>query len=191
MKQLIEDYQRRLQAVTEELKVCELDVEKETRLQTKAICYMTFITELNREIDEKELFKPKKFSFKNELLDYGAEEQLVRDWLQVRKERKASNTQTALNSFIKEVEKTDQHINEILKICIDHSWKGFKIQWLQNLENNGNNTPNRFNNNTGNTKGGFNSSGKVSASTILAQRINQNSARNSESGNTTINVEIL
>lgn len=149
--------------------------------------------EMIEEYNETELFKPKKFSFKNSLLEYGAEKDLVDDWLQVRKDRRASNTKTAFNSFITQVEKTDRHINDILKICIDHSWKGFYKKWLENLENNnnGNTNSNRFNNNSGNTKGSFSASGKISATTILAKRINQQSARNSESGTTTVDVEIL
>jgi hypothetical protein len=48
MKQLIEDYERRLKTILIELKNCPLDIEKETRLATKASCYRTFIAELNR-----------------------------------------------------------------------------------------------------------------------------------------------
>lgn len=48
MKELKEDYERRLKTVLEELRICELNVEKETRLETKASCYRTFIAELNR-----------------------------------------------------------------------------------------------------------------------------------------------
>lgn len=50
MKQLKQDYERRLNTALQELKVCELNIEKETRLQTKISCYRTFISELNREL---------------------------------------------------------------------------------------------------------------------------------------------
>ena len=49
MEILIEDYERRLKTVLEELRVCELNIEKEARLETKASCYRTFIAEMKRE----------------------------------------------------------------------------------------------------------------------------------------------
>ena len=52
METLLEDYERRLKTVLEELRICELNIEKETRLQTKASCYRTFISELKRELNE-------------------------------------------------------------------------------------------------------------------------------------------
>lgn len=58
MKELKEDYERRLKTVLEELKDlktvlaklkdCPLNVMKKERLETKASCYKTFIAELNR-----------------------------------------------------------------------------------------------------------------------------------------------
>ena len=48
MKELKEDYERRLKTVLAELKDCPLNIEKEARLETKASCYRTFIAEMNR-----------------------------------------------------------------------------------------------------------------------------------------------
>lgn len=50
MKTLLEDYERRLKTVLSELKKCELNIEKETRLATKASCYKTFIIELTKQL---------------------------------------------------------------------------------------------------------------------------------------------
>lgn len=77
--------------------------------------------------------KPKKFVFKKALLDLGGDEKLVDDWLIVRKNKKASNTETALNGFISQVEKSDLDVNTVLKICVDNSWSGFKQSWLANI----------------------------------------------------------
>ena len=57
MKTLIEDYERRLKTTLEELRVCEINIEKEARLQTKASCYRTFIAELRREVSKLEKSK--------------------------------------------------------------------------------------------------------------------------------------
>lgn len=78
----------------------------------------------------------KDFNFKNSLLDYGFEKQLVDDWLKVRKTKKATNTETSYKAFIKEIEKCVGNPNEILSLCIEKDWKGFKSSWIDNLEKN-------------------------------------------------------
>lgn len=80
-----------------------------------------------------------KFSFKNSLLDYGFREDLVNDWLLVRKNKKSSNTETALKSILSEIEKTNCDKNELLQIIVSNSWSGFKSAWyseyLKNINN--------------------------------------------------------
>lgn len=78
-----------------------------------------------------------KFNFKKSLLELNADKQLVEDWLKVRKDKKASNTKTAFEAFKKELEKSKTGINEVLTICVENSWKGFKAQWLENLNKDG------------------------------------------------------
>lgn len=92
------------------------------------------------EISVPEIPKKPKFNFKKSLLDYGFQKNLVEDWLLVRKNKNATNTETAFNSFISEVEKRECNINEVLKICVENSWSGFKHVWVDNL--NKNNTAN-------------------------------------------------
>lgn len=77
-----------------------------------------------------------KFNFKQKLIDYGFHLNLIEDWLKVRKDKKASNTETALNKFIYQVELSGKDKNEILKICVEKSWKGFESAWLKNLNEN-------------------------------------------------------
>lgn len=55
MKQLIEDYKRRLETMNTMIKAFESngstsDIQKEERLKTKASAYRTFISELEREL---------------------------------------------------------------------------------------------------------------------------------------------
>lgn len=73
-----------------------------------------------------------KFSFKNSLLVLGASENLINDWLLVRKNKKATNSETAFNSFKKELELSGLEINNVLTICIERSWSGFKSEWVKN-----------------------------------------------------------
>ena len=92
------------------------------------------------EISGTEIQKKPRFNFKKSLLDYGFQKNLVEDWLLVRKNKNATNTETAFNSFISEVEKRECNINDMLKICVENSWSGFKHVWVDNL--NKNNTAN-------------------------------------------------
>jgi hypothetical protein len=75
-----------------------------------------------------------KFSFLGALIEYGFNRNLVEDWLKVRKTKKATNTETAFNKFIEEVEKRECNINEILEVCVEKSWSGFKWSWIDNLK---------------------------------------------------------
>lgn len=88
---------------------------------------------------EKET-KVYRFNFKKELLNFGFESKLVDEWLQVRKAKKAVNTETAFSLFILEVTKANIDPNEIMKICVQNSWKGFKSEWINNINNQSNGT---------------------------------------------------
>lgn len=88
-------------------------------------------------VGEKE--KPKRFSFKNELISYGFEKELVEDWLVIRKAKKAVNSERAFKNFITEVEKTTCDINEIMKLIIFKQWRGFEAIWLEKELNKKNN----------------------------------------------------
>jgi len=80
--------------------------------------------------------KAPKFDFKNELLLLGVDKQVLEDWLTVRKNRKASNTKTAFNGLIREVEKSGLTIGEAIEVSAQNSWIGFKAQWYANLKPN-------------------------------------------------------
>ena len=81
----------------------------------------------------KEIKKEEKsthiFDFKNDLIEYGADKKLVDEWMKVRKAKKAVNTETAYNGFINQVEQSTININEVLKLCVEKSWGGFKANW--------------------------------------------------------------
>ena len=84
---------------------------------------------------EKEVKKKEKstrtFDFRKALIEYGADENLIDEWMKVRKAKKAVNTQTAYNGFIKQVQDSTINIDDILKLCVENSWKGFNRDWEQ------------------------------------------------------------
>ena len=79
--------------------------------------------------DEDEDTTPPPFSFSKSLIELGAEKQLVTEWLKVRKSKTLTNSQTALNGFIREQKKSGKDINEVLKKCVEKSWGGFDSSW--------------------------------------------------------------
>lgn len=74
------------------------------------------------------------FNFKKSLIDYGFEHDLVSDWLKVRSKKKATNSKTAFNGFIREVEKTNLDKNKVLTIVVEKSWVGLQADWINNLK---------------------------------------------------------
>lgn len=85
---------------------------------------------------KKEDKKNNKFDFKNSLIDLGIEKEIVEQWLIVRKKKNAINTEIAFKSIEKEIYKSNLDPNECIKIAVENSWKGFKAEWLNNLNNN-------------------------------------------------------
>jgi DNA-binding MarR family transcriptional regulator len=73
------------------------------------------------------------FSFKDELKNLGAEKQLIEDWMTVRTAKKAKQTKTAFDGFIREFNKSGLPINTVLRICIEKNWQGFNCGWLGNI----------------------------------------------------------
>lgn len=95
--------------------------------------------------EEKKINTKKRFSFYDALIESGANEELSKDWIKVRRDKKASNTETAFKTFINQVKKSKYDINQILTVCVSESWKGYKSSWdlSQYIEN----KPNEVTNN--------------------------------------------
>ena len=74
------------------------------------------------------------FDFKKSCISLGIQEDIINDWLIVRKGKKASNTQTAFNLIKSELSKTTLPANECIKIAVQNSWSGFKADWLKTLD---------------------------------------------------------
>ena len=85
----------------------------------------------NENKQEGEERKEDKYSFLAALLENGFDEQLAKEWMQVRKQLKAVNTETAFNSFMSEVKKHGGDRNKILRKCVERSWKGFNHTWVE------------------------------------------------------------
>lgn len=87
-------------------------------------------------IESKKESQVNVFDFKKSLLDLGVNESLVKDWMIVRKNKKASNTQTALNSFLNQVKQSRLTIEKVIEICVYKSWVGFEADWIKDKTTN-------------------------------------------------------
>lgn len=77
-----------------------------------------------------------KFNFANALVSQGADQKLISEYMEVRKAKKAVNSETAFKSLISEQQKSGLTLNEVLEHCVVNSWKGFKAEWVKNQNQN-------------------------------------------------------
>jgi len=103
--------------------------------------------------DKEVLKESEKFNFSQSLINLNFDIQLVKDWMLIRKAKKAQNSETAFNLFMHQV-KLSKLKNEVLEICITNNWSGFRAEWLNNK---------KFNKNESNTNS------KISKSNINSQ----------------------
>ena len=78
--------------------------------------------------------KAPKFNFKSELLALGVDKEVLQDWLDVRKKKKAANTKTAFTGLITEIKKSGLSAADAIKISAENSWAGFKASWYINIK---------------------------------------------------------
>lgn len=80
--------------------------------------------------------KANRFDFLNSLGNIGVTEGTARDWMAVRKNKKATNTETAFKSVEREILKSGRSAEECIRIAVENSWSGFKAEWLFNQQRN-------------------------------------------------------
>ncbi|WP_347219340.1 DUF6291 domain-containing protein [Chryseobacterium sp.] len=138
-----------------------------------------------------------KIDFKKKLIELGVEEEDADKWIEVRKQKRAVFTEDAIQLVVNECNEHNFSFSEAIKACRTYGWQGFKYEWYLNQQNsnngksNSNNANNGFNNKAGNTTGGVKVSGKTSARVFLARGIKGKASGNSESGDITIDAEIV
>ena len=75
-----------------------------------------------------------RFDFLKSLIALGVQEQTARDWMQVRKEKKASNTETAFRKIEQEIAKSGATAEDCIRMSAECSWAGFKAEWMHNRQ---------------------------------------------------------
>lgn len=72
-----------------------------------------------------------KFNFANALVSQGVDQKLISEYMEVRKAKKAVNSETAFKSLISEQQKSSLTLNQVIEHCVVNSWKGFKAEWIK------------------------------------------------------------
>lgn len=93
---------------------------------------------------EKNLLKPKTIPPLEILLALGVSEQAAKDWLTVRKAKRAPLTETALDELKLEAGKAGITVGQAVAVCAKKSWQGFKANWNWKDDPAGNRQPENF-----------------------------------------------
>ena len=117
--------------------------DKQTTIEKQSVGNQVTTTKEYKNIRSKEIEKrdtdvsQKKFSFKNELIALGVDEQVANDWIMVRKNKKLSQTQTAFNHTKKNIETISSthnlSANEIIRTAVERSWGGVEPDFFKNI----------------------------------------------------------
>lgn len=82
-------------------------------------------------VNKDENGKTKKFAFKKSLIDLGVDEIVVDTFLEVRKKKKAVNSELAFTKISNEIIKSGLTPNEAITIAAEKSWSGFEADWVK------------------------------------------------------------
>ncbi|WP_379963966.1 hypothetical protein [Epilithonimonas sp. UC225_85] len=100
----------------------------------------SFPYQINPNSENKEKSSAKKeskvkiFFFKQAMIEYGFNKDLVDHFIEVRKKKRLVNTEVAFKNFIREIEKTGKDKNEVFEIITNKQWGGFEAKWLNNVD---------------------------------------------------------
>lgn len=85
----------------------------------------------NKVKESKDSSLQKKFNFKQALLDLGVCENVVKDFMLVRKNKHATDSETAFKRLQTEIIKSGLSANDCITIAVENDWKGFRVEWIQ------------------------------------------------------------
>lgn len=73
-----------------------------------------------------------RFDAMRYLMDKAVDEAVARDWLTLRKQKKAPATETAITGIEREAQKAGLSLHAALTTCCQRGWQGFKAEWIAN-----------------------------------------------------------
>ncbi len=155
----------------------------------------------SKKVAPKKVREKKKYftadDFKKKLLELEVDEKDADDWINIRRQKRAVFTENAIKLVQDECEKYNIDFREAIKYVAKYGWQGFEYEWYfnkkkkENGQSNNQNTNNGFNYSSGGAGGSSKISGKISGRSLLAKEFDKHSARDSESGDITVDAEIV
>ena len=109
---------------------------------TLADCYQVAIPET--ETETKKERETKTDSATKLLANFGIEGELAKDFINHRKNKKASITQTVMSGFQREADKAGISIIDAVTISIERNWQSFKAEWHQSKATTVNQKPDKL-----------------------------------------------
>jgi hypothetical protein len=64
----------------------------------------------------------------------GVSSTIFKDYLEVRKAKKAKWTQTALKGLQREADKAKMSLQDVMQLCCERNWVGFKAEWANSQD---------------------------------------------------------
>lgn len=74
--------------------------------------------------------KSTKITAETLVTEYGVSEQVALDWMSMRKSKRAPISGTVINGLIREAEKANLTLDNVMQICVERNWQGFQAAWL-------------------------------------------------------------
>ena len=71
-----------------------------------------------------------RFDFLKALKSIGVSDEVAHAWMQVRKTKRATNTEIAFNSIKREIDNSGRPADECIRTAVERSWSGFKAEWM-------------------------------------------------------------
>lgn len=75
-----------------------------------------------------------RFAALTELLSRRVDEQVAKDFIQLRKDKRAKLTMTAIDGIQREAGKAGMSLNQALTMCVERGWQGFKADWTKDKD---------------------------------------------------------
>lgn len=85
---------------------------------------------VNKNKESKDIPPLSPFDFVRALRELGVTDQLAREWAQVRKTKRLTNTRTAYDNIAREIAKTGRTAEDCVRMAVENSWGGFKAEWV-------------------------------------------------------------
>ena len=85
----------------------------------------TYKSSLNREDNS-----PKAFNFKKALIEIGVSDEVASAWMEVRKRKRATNSEIAFAAVRREITKSGMAPDDAIRLAVEKSWSGFDSSWL-------------------------------------------------------------